>query len=253
MTPLNTQMAEAVMWIESKQEDAHYTFQNQNASDGDDDEEEATTVRILGPPSQAFPIANGWSPQDPHPDPQYAITSLTHLTIKRLTKLFTHHTITTARPNCEEAWNQRIRGPPIPWDDIWPTLNTPLSDATEERNWRKMLHRAIHVRNRDPKLPSKACRLRCGDPDESMLHLVFYSAKCTPVGSACCPGTPRQPAAHRPPALAPFEHVLTNASDRRLRSSAAVQALRITTHFNNNFNLMKYKIGLHFFSTTCSW
>ena len=49
---------------------------------------------------------------------------------------------------------------------------TPLSDATEERNWRKLLHRALFVRNRDPKAPSHACRLQCGDPDESMLHLI---------------------------------------------------------------------------------
>ena len=48
----------------------------------------------------------------------------------------------------------------------------PLSDATEERNWRKLLHRALFVRNRDPKAPSHACRLRCGDPEESMLHLI---------------------------------------------------------------------------------
>ena len=47
-----------------------------------------------------------------------------------------------------------------------------VSDATEERNWRKLLHRALFVRNRDPKAPSHACRLRCGDPDESMLHLI---------------------------------------------------------------------------------
>ena len=57
------------------------------------------------------------------------------------------------RPNCEANWQSRIRGPPIPWEKIWPTLGTPLSDATEERNWRKLLHRAIFVRNRDPKAP----------------------------------------------------------------------------------------------------
>ena len=38
------------------------------------------------------------------------------------------------------------------------------------------MHRALFVRNRDPKLlvaPSHACRLKCGDPDESMLHMIL--------------------------------------------------------------------------------
>ena len=77
------------------------------------------------------------------------------------------------RPNCEANWQSRIRGPPIPWEKIWPTLGTPLSDATEERNWRKLLHCAIFVRNRDPKAPSHDCCLRCGCKDESMLHLIM--------------------------------------------------------------------------------
>ena len=57
---------------------------------------------------------------------------------------------------------------------IWPTLGTPLSDATEEKNWRKMLHRGIFTRNRDPanvEAGEHWCRmeLKC---EESMLHLV---------------------------------------------------------------------------------
>ena len=51
------------------------------------------------------------------------------------------------------------------------SLGTPLSDATEERNWRKMLHRAINVRNRNPKAKTHKCRLNCG-AEESMLHLT---------------------------------------------------------------------------------
>ena len=66
----------------------------------------------------------------------------------------------------------RLGGPPIPWPIIWASLGTPLSDATEERNWRKMLHRAIFTRNQDPKAPSHACRLNCGCRDASMIHLV---------------------------------------------------------------------------------
>ena len=64
-----------------------------------------------------------------------------------------YHDVEVKPPNCEANWQKRINGPPIPWDKIWPTLGTPLSDATEERNWRKMLHRALFVRNRDPKAP----------------------------------------------------------------------------------------------------
>ena len=93
-----------------------------------------------------------WSPANPHPDPHYAISKLAQLSMKRLTKLYTHHAIETKPPNCEANWQSKIRGPPIPFDKIWPTLGTPLSDATEERNWRKLLHRALFVRNRDPKL-----------------------------------------------------------------------------------------------------
>ena len=54
---------------------------------------------------------------------------------------------------------------------IWCSISTPLSDATEERIWRKLMQRAIYVRNRDPKAPSDKCRLRCGQV-ESMLHLA---------------------------------------------------------------------------------
>ena len=172
MAALRTPIAPAVLWIESGAEDAHYTFQSRSGATDADEEEDPPKVYIAGPPSLTFPIADGWTPEDPHPDPQYAISRLPQLSIKRLTKLFTHHAIETKRPNCEANWQKRIRGPPIPWDLIWPSLGTPLSDATEERNWRKLLHRAIFVRNRDPKV-SHDCRLKCGCKDESMLHLIM--------------------------------------------------------------------------------
>ena len=79
-----------------------------------------------------------------------------------------------ARPNCEINWPAKLNRASIPFDKIWPTLGTPLSDATEERNWRKMLHRAIFVRNKVPAnrgTNACKCRLRCGE-EESMLHLV---------------------------------------------------------------------------------
>ena len=50
-------------------------------------------------------------------------------------------------------------------------MGTPLSDPTEERIWRMYVHRAIYVRNRDPRAPTNTCRLGCLH-EESMLHLV---------------------------------------------------------------------------------
>ena len=70
-----------------------------------------------------------------------------------------------------------------PFDAIWPTLGTPLSDATEEKEWRKMLQRAIYVRNRDTeriKAKTTKCRLGCGC-EESMWHLV----KCEQTMGFC--------------------------------------------------------------------
>ena len=43
--------------------------------------------------------------------------------------------------------------------------------ATEERQWRKLVQRAINVRNRHPELDDQKCRL-CHAEEESMLHLV---------------------------------------------------------------------------------
>ena len=105
--------------------------------------------------------------------PSYQITELTHLTIKRITKFFTLAIITNERPNCETNWPIKI-GRAIPYEVIWPTLGTPLSDATEEKNWRKMLHRGIFTRNRDPAKVAAGehwCRMGC-KCEESMLHLT---------------------------------------------------------------------------------
>ena len=89
------------------------------------------------------------------------------------------------RPSCEAAWvdtsesNRIDRLLPLPWKDIWMSVNTELSDPTEEHRWFKWLHRGIHVRNRQDldKMPEGAttlCRLGCGC-EESQLHL----AKCS--------------------------------------------------------------------------
>ena len=127
----------------------------------------------LAPSPRSDPAApSGWHPQTQREDvpEKYKITCLNHLTIRRLTYHFTQPLIGDKRPNCEEAWNERCgQRSLIPFHLIWPSLGTPLSDATEENAWRKLLHRGIFVRNRDPKLPSHNCRLGCGRI-ESMRH-----------------------------------------------------------------------------------
>merc|ERR1712185_332982 len=101
MRALRTPMTAAALWEEEADEDAHYTFQNRSGStDDDDDEQPPPRVYIAGPPSLTFPLSEGWSPANPHPDPHYAISKLAQLSIKRLTKLYTHHAIETKPPNC---------------------------------------------------------------------------------------------------------------------------------------------------------
>ena len=169
---MKDEMTTAALWVDEKDEDAHYNFRGTANADGD--EEPETRTYIIGPTTLAFPINKGWAPAVQNPDPQYAIEELADLTIKRVTKLITvTEQIKNNRPNCEEAWALRIGFTP-PFDEIWPSLGTPLSDATEEKEWRKMLQRAIYVRNRDSeriKAGTTQCRLGCRC-EESMWHLV---------------------------------------------------------------------------------
>ena len=147
----------AVMWTRLRQEERVGT--------GGDSDEEITSLHVYAPTNLAFPAPSGWHPRTQRNDvpDKYKITCLNQLTIKRLTFHFTQPLIGGKRPNCEAAWNERcgLRSP-IPFHLVWPSLGTPLSDATEENAWRKLLHRGIFVRNRDPHLPSHNCRLGCG-------------------------------------------------------------------------------------------
>ena len=156
----------AVMWTRLRQEERVGT--------GGDSDEEITSLHVYAPTNLAFPAPSGWHPRTQRNDvpDKYKITCLNQLTIKRLTFHFTQPLIGGKRPNCEAAWNERcgLRSP-IPFHLVWPSLGTPLSDATEENAWRKLLHRGIFVRNRDPHLPSHNCRLGCGRI-ESMRHTV---------------------------------------------------------------------------------
>ncbi len=75
-----------------------------------------------------------------------------------------------------------------------PATGTPLSDATEEKHWRKLVQRALFVRNRQgvygpPVLARNGiqigheCRL-CGTHSESMLNL-FACRTTAPYWKAC--------------------------------------------------------------------
>ena len=87
-----------------------------------------------------------------------------------MTQYLTMQLVGDARPNAEANWAKRVPYP-IPWKKVWSSVGTPLSDPTEEKQWRKLLQRALNTRNRDTRAPSKRCRLGCSC-DESMLHLA---------------------------------------------------------------------------------
>ena len=105
------------------------------------------------------------------------------------------------RPNCEAAWDARIRqhvdaSTTIPWRSVWQSLGTPLSDPTEEKAWRKLLHRAWDAKNRHPLEPDHSCRLGCG-AEESMLHMIACR-HARPLWTAClhfCRTTLQEPEA----------------------------------------------------------
>ena len=103
-----------------------------------------------------------------------------HTITEHLTRLLVGDT----RPNCEANWAQRLPGPPIPWKQVWNSLGTPLSDPTEEKAWRKLLHRAINAKNRHPNDPDHSCRLLCGEKNESMLHMI-ECRHARPLWKAC--------------------------------------------------------------------
>jgi len=115
-----------------------------------------------------------------HPHtPDDGITSLTHLNISNITKHFTTPHIRGLRPNCEAEWANpdpnlhRLPNIRVPWDKVWESLGTPISDATEERHWRKLLHRGTFVRNKQSdKSKPTVCRMIGCHKEESMLHIV---------------------------------------------------------------------------------
>ena len=161
----NHSIVDVAIWLKILDED------HEVRDAGDDAEKEPrTSLHLIGPADRAFPAMDTWKPHDaPTKPPGLLIGTPAHLSIRRLTHLFQYRHAHGERPSCEELWQGQFPGPPIPWAEIWPSLGTPLSDATEEKHWRKLLHRAIFTHTRDPKVSSK-CRLGCG-ADEHQRHL----------------------------------------------------------------------------------
>ena len=126
---------------------------------------------IMGPSTTTYPRNVGWHTEDQTPfGTNDAPRKLSDLTIHNITKLHTQEITADQEPNCIAAWKSRL-GPHIPFPKVFASFGTPLSDDTEERQWRKLVQRATFVRNRDTSLPSDKCRL-CGTQVERMLHLL---------------------------------------------------------------------------------
>ena len=163
-------MAKVALWEE---EDTDY----QPFEQEQEDTRRPKKTYICGPATQTYPCEKGWKVGESNPKSKSrTITRLGHLTIKNLTALLTAETVGDARPNCEKNWQSRLPTFDIPFQKIWPSLGTPLSDATEEKQWRKLLHRGLNVRNRHStaSVAQRKCRRGC-DAEESMLHV----ARCT--------------------------------------------------------------------------
>ena len=126
---------------------------------------EKPVTRIAGTEDSVFPLNEGWILEGSKH------TRLTEIfKIHNMTQYLTMRIVGDAKPNAEDNWNKRVSYP-IPWKRVWASLGTPLSDPSEEKQWRKLLQRALNTRNRDTRAPSKRCRLGC-NCDESMLHLA---------------------------------------------------------------------------------
>jgi hypothetical protein len=66
-------------------------------------------------------------------------------------------------PPSTDPTEHRLPHVTVPWPLVWESLGTPISDASEEKHWRKLLHRGIFVHNRQ-RDPNKTvlCRMhRC--------------------------------------------------------------------------------------------
>ena len=106
---------------------------------------------IMGPITAAYPRNIGWHPYNMKKNAGTPPSPLkfSDLTIRILTKHITNQSVRSAFPNCANAWRQKY--PHVcSFKTIFASFGTRLSDATEERQWRKYVHRATNVRKRNP-------------------------------------------------------------------------------------------------------
>ena len=164
----HAQITQAITWRTVQQRD-------ENDSDEGEDINPAHYLQIAGPATTTFPSPDGWTTVQP----SKTITNLTHLTIPIITQHYTEPHIQNTRPNCEKGWastdptEHRLPHITVPWPLVWESLGTPISDASEEKHWRKLLHRGIFVHNRQ-RDPTKTvlCRMHGCTHIESQLHIV---------------------------------------------------------------------------------
>ena len=125
---------------------------------------------IIGPITVAFPRNIGWHPSFVDPVANNKPLKLSDLTVHNLTNFLTTRHVGSKFPNCVKAWKKRV--PHIArFSLIFKSFGTDFSDATEEKQWRKLIHRALNVRNRHPNSNNHTCR-HCKSATENMLHLI---------------------------------------------------------------------------------
>ena len=178
-------------------------YQEPYAGDVDPKDVPRERSALMGAYYECFPLNEGWymrgqTPRHEDDTPR----RLSDLTIHEITVILTERITSGTRPNCEHNWEYKKDGTlrfgvrlKFKWSDVWGSLGTPLSDPTEEKNWRRLLHRAIDARNRH-KGADHRCRLRCGCQDESMLHMVTcrYSKSFWAACIAFCTNVLHEPA-----------------------------------------------------------
>ena len=140
---------------------------------------------IIGPAHRVYPRNLGWRMKGQKGAKNGKHRKLSDLTIHDITDHLTSKITKNVQPNCIENWKTTTHGIKfdVNFDLVFGSFGTELSDATEERQWRKYIHRALNVRNRNPHLEDKKCRL-CGVAEESMLHLV-ECMHCKPLWKKC--------------------------------------------------------------------
>ena len=144
-----------------------------------DAEVDEESPRIIDTVTRAFPYNQGWMLPSSQGNEKPIKGTLSHLLkISTLTKYLTRKTFGIVRSSCELNWQIRVNYA-LNWPRIWRSRGTRISNATEERVWRRLLHRALNVHNRHPQAANHSCRLGCGCT-ERMIHL----AKCVCTNKA---------------------------------------------------------------------